>query len=398
MAYRRRTPSRRRATRRSGRPTRRVSRRRSTATRRRNVVPRNPQPCVCPGELTPSHKFIMAQLDPFDPVAAGAKIPDSTSMPSIAHVDVDVQNLTSGGTNTLAAWAFRPNYTGGTIIAAAATGSVTWPTLADTAQIIDRTKRTKYLEAMELTRPVAHAIRLTSAVAPTTATGFVHIGLASETLQSYLDGANNRFDYPRNIAQMSNLQHYKRITLASLTQSPITTINKWLDDTGFRYQATKSRLSLETTAGGLPPAFLHTDYGWATIIVMVESAPVNAGVLSVEHLLMSEGIPDKEGVLIGTQAATANSGVMAAANHVSTTVEATHTEAEQESYISRGIQAAAEGAFAAGKTAFEQVGLPLLSRGAYYLTGQAMSYGMAAIMGRGGLPGVNSNPNRLSLN
>lgn len=401
MAYRRRTSTRRRATRRSGRPTRRYSRRRMSRPSRRNVIPRSTQasPCVCPGELTPSHKFVFAQLDPFDPIAAGAKVPDSTSMPSIAHVDVDVQNLTSGSANQLAAWVFRPNYTAGTIVATPGT-SVVWPTTADTAQLINRTKRTKYVEAMELTRPVAHAIRLTSAIAPTTATGFVHIGLATEAILGKLDGgSNNRYDYPTTVGQMSNLQHYKRVTLASLTQSPVTCINKWLDDTGFRYQATVARNALENpSTTGLPPAFIHTDYGWAAIIVMVESVPASAGVLSVEHLLMSEGIPDKDGVLIGTAAAVANPGAMAAANAVSTSTDPTHTEAEQESYISRGISAAAEGAAAAGKDAYEKIGLPLLQRGAYYMTGQAVSYGMAMIMGRGGLPGVNANPNRLAIN
>lgn len=46
--------------------------------------------------LTPSAKFAMAQLDPFDPAVAGAKIPDSNTMPSISSSDIDILSVVGG--------------------------------------------------------------------------------------------------------------------------------------------------------------------------------------------------------------------------------------------------------------------------------------------------------------
>jgi len=407
MAYRRRTSrysSRaRRPARRSGYPRTSIRRRRrsSMGYRKKNVLTRD-KPCVCPGPLTPSHKFVLAQLDPFDPVVQGAKVPDSNSIPSIAHCDTDIVALPATA-NTLAAFAFRPNYTAGVIVAEVGATAVQWPTDAqiNTSAVQNRSKREQYIAQIELTRPVSHAVRITSSIAPTTATGFVHIGLATEALIATGTSPNYRVDYPLNPAEMAGLQHYKRVTLASLTQSPVTIINKWLDDTGFRYSAAKTRWNVgeSSTAGAISPREFQTDYGWAAIIVMIEGAPTTGGTsLSAEHLLMSEAIPQRNAVLLGNPAAPNNPGAMSAANAVTTQMEPVHTEAEQESYISKGISLGAEGAAAAGRQAFDQIGAPLLQRVGYHVAARAMNMAAAAIGGRGGLPGINSNPERLALN
>lgn len=398
MAYRRRA----RATRR--RPTRRATvsrtpyRRRTKRVmgRKKQVIPQG-KPCVCPSPLTPAHKFILAQLDPFTTSVQGAKIPDSNSIPSIAHVDTDLVGMTHS--STFSASAFRPNYTAAWIQATAGTTEVAWPTDAQLATLArDRSKRPQYIQQIELTRPVAHAVRLTSSIAPTTATGFVHIGIATESTQAFNDGTNNRIDYPRTVAQMANLQYYKRVTLASLTQSPITVINKWMDETAFRYSASASRFNIgDTNAVGVNPREFQTDFSWGTIVVMLEGAP-NGVSLSAEHLLMSEGIPSKDGVIIGSPAAPNNPGAMSAANAVTTTVDATHTEAEQDGYFQQGVNAAMEGAQAAGRDAFNNVAVPLAQQIGYNFAGRALNMGMMAIAGVGGLAGVNNNPNRLALN
>jgi len=392
MAYTRKRSSSRVARRRS-------VRRRTTAPVRRRKSTRTGRPrrmaCHCPGDLSPGAKFALAQLDPYDVKVTGAKIPDSNTIPSISNTDVDLISMTSPATvSWFGATAFRPNFRGGVVIGTATAGGVTWGATYS-SNAIDRTKYSQYTSAIELSRPVAHAIRITSQVAPTTATGFVHVGIATESL------SKGTWDYPATVAEMAGLQFYRRMTLASLTQTPFTVINKWLDDTGFRYSSAANSL---LTDGAAPVAadpgniYFQTDYGWGAIIVMTEGVPgPSTAVLSCEHLLITEGIPKRTGVLIGTQAATSSPGTMSAVNHVSVNSEPFHSESEQDSYISRGIDLLAQGAAQAGAVVYESVAAPLLQQAGRVAVNSATRYAMNALIGVGGIAGVNSNPTRLSL-
>jgi len=389
MAYRRRPVYRRR--RRAYAPRRRTYVRRTRAPARRRPV--RQMACPSPTALTPTNKFALAQLDPFDPRSQGAKIPDSNTMPSIANSDTDMLTFTGPAANTsnLLAWAFRPSYTWGHVTATQSSASaVAWP--ATYGGGANRGKRDSFAAVMELVRTTAHAIRLSSPLAPTSASGFVHIGLSTES--TYSVSGSPTWTYPTTISEMSNLAFYKRITLASLTQSPVTAINKWLDETAFRYLSPLSNL------GQSASGWIQTDQGWCAIIVMVEgvsSGAVPVNVLSVEHILHTEGIPDKNGVIIGTTAAPNSPGAMSAISSAQTETEFSHTEAEQGNYIQQGVDALARGGAEAGTYVFNEVALPLLRRYGQSAVLTAAQTAMNAIAGRGGLPGVNANPNRLAL-
>jgi hypothetical protein len=336
--------------------------------------------------MTPSAKFAFAQLDPFDSNSNGAKIPDSNTIPSIANSDVDLIPMAGPTTSgNLTAMAFRPQYTWSHIPAIEGV-TLGWGG-AYATQALNRTKRPEVVSAFELIRPVAHAVRLCSPLAPTAATGFVHLGISTET-----NYAENTWTFPQTTGQMAGLAYYKRVTLASLTQSPITFINKWIDDTGFRYS------SPVTTQGSGSGVTFQSDFGWGVLIVMLEGAPNNATALSAEHLLLSEGIPQKTGVLIGTPAAANSPGTLGAVGVMSVQQEPFHTEAEQDSYIQQGVNALARGAAQAGEAVFQNVAAPLLSRAGSAAVNTAATMAYNAIIGRGGLPGVNSNPNRLVMN
>lgn len=385
MAYRKKTPT-RRYTRRRPRSygyRRRTYRRRAPVRRARKSTGSK---CVCPLDMSPGTKFVMAQLDPFDGKVNGAKIPDSNTMLSIANSDIDIVNISTTATGThLNGAAFRPAYTWGVING---TGGATlgwgaaWATNAN-----NRSKRTAYGTAMELTRPVAHAVRVSSPLAPTAATGFVHIGLSTET-----PFGESSWTFPTTLAEMSGLQYYKRVTLASLTQSPLTVINKWIDDTAFRYSACASTAVENTTS-----ASFQTDASWGVIVIMIEGAPVSSTVLSCEHLLLSEGIPKKDGVIIGTVAAANSPATLSAVSSLSTVQEPFHTEAEQDSYIQRGVNAVAQGAAQHGENMFQSVAIPLLQQVGAYGVNAAASYAWNALTGTGGIAGVNNNANRLML-
>jgi len=391
MVYRRSRVNVRRA------PKRRApARRRSSYTRPRQSTNRrqrgSKKQCICPGELTPSAKFALAQLDPFHPNSLGAKIPDSNTMPSIANCSTDQVACPVATTGFLTGFAFRPTYNSAVIVATpASVSTVTWG-LTISANASDRRDASSFKDQMEAVRPVAHAVRLVSSLSPTAATGFVHIGLSVE---SYYNAPSSSWQFPTTVNEMTGLAFYKRITLASLTQSPITAINKWLDDRGFQYQDPSQTIQMAAAAGN--EIISPFGFSWSNIVVLVEGAPATGTPLSAEHLLLSEALPKKTSIIIGTQAAANSPGTLSAVSSMAAEQEFTHTEAQQDSYMQQGVSAFTRGAAVAGEQVFNNVAIPLLQRVGQYGGTTAARYAMNAITGRGGLPGVNSNPGRLSL-
>jgi len=378
---RRRQTTRRRTVRKA--PARRTSSRRQT--NRKND-------CRCPGELSAGAKFALAQLDPFEPKCLGAKVPDSNTMPSIANADTD--QVTLGGPATsgyLIAAAFNPQYQYSYLTATPGATSVTWG-----GSWSSRRNASNVTASVEAIRPVAHALRMVSPLAPTAATGFVHVGLSVESRYSSI--ASSSPDFPTTINDMTGLAHYKRFTLASLTQSPVTVINKWIDETGFRYEDPRAVNNYISNASTPGTNALNFNQSWGTLIVMVDSQPTTATVpISFEHLLLTECLPRKDAFILGTQAASNSPGTMSAVSVMTSETDFAHTESQQDTYIQEGLRSFERGAAVAGERVWNDVAAPLLSRfgTAVVNTGVAMAFN--AINGRGGIPGVNSNPARLTL-
>ena len=383
-----RKPRRRRQTTRR-RSVRKAPRRRTSTRRQMNKK----NDCSCPGELSPSAKFALAQLDPFEPKCLGAKVPDSNTMPSIANADTDQVTLAGPATSgNLIAIAFNPSYASSILAATESSASaVTWGTTFS-----QRRNYTNVVASVEAIRPVAHAVRMVSPLAPTSTTGFVHVGIAVESRIN--SGVGSVPDYPTSVNQMTGLAHYKRFTLASLTQSPVTIINKWIDETAFRYDDPRSSYSFVGSGTASTPAGLQFQGSWGTLIVMIEGQPSSATTpISFEHLLLSECLPRKDAWVLGTQAAPNSPGTMSAVSVMTSDTDFAHTEAQQDTYIQEGLRAFERGASVAGERVWNDVAAPLLTRfgNAVVNTGVAMAFN--AISGRGGIPGVNSNPGRLAL-
>lgn len=375
---------------------RRVTRRRYTRAPirrkrvyRRKAYPRSSTRC---NELTPTTKFALAQLDPFEPRCLGAKIPDSNTMPSLANLDVDQVSLGApAANNNLLAIAFRPSYQQAVYVATDAAGSVSWNNSPST-----RRNFTNLNASVEAFRPVAHAIRMSSPIAPTSSVGFVHVGISVEARVSSQANANP--DWPTTINQMTGLAYYKRFTLASLTQSPVTCINKWIDDTGFRYHDPREITPfLNNASNSINSDFNFLD-SWGTLIVMIEGQPANGSTpISFEHLLASECLPKKDAWILGTQAAPNSTGTMSAVSTMLGETDFAHTEAQQETYVQQGLEAFARGASVAGERVWSDVAAPLLSRFGHAAVNTGVTMAVNALRGRGGLPGINSNPARLAL-
>lgn len=391
MVYRRATGNIRRPRR---RVTRRVSVRRRRPVRRTYRRRRTYSKPVAMQEITPSTKFALAQLDPFEPACLGAKVPDSNTMPSIANSDTDLVALTNSATaGQLCAWAFTPEYAMAVRQATPGGLSVTWDNNA-----VARTKASSVNASVEAIRPVAHAVRLSCPLAPTSTTGFVHIGLDVES--RFSDTASSNPEYPTTVAQMAGLAHYKRVTLASLTQSPLTVINKWIDETGFRYNDPRSYDAFNGAASGGVGSTSLFNFGssWGALIVMVESSPGSSStILSSEHLLMTECLPKKDAFILGSNAAPNSPALLSATSSMVAQQDFAHTEAEQESYIGRGVNHLINGLASGGRQIFNEYAPGILNSIGNRVGSAAANFGLQAILGVGGIAGVNNNPNRLAL-
>ena len=66
-----------------------------------------------------------------------------------------------------------------------------------------------------------------------------------------------------------------------------------------------------------------------TIVVLVEGAPTGVNVLSAEHLLISEGIPQKDGPILGTPAASSSAATMDVVSEVIAETPVAHTESNK---------------------------------------------------------------------
>ena len=289
-------------------------------------------------------------------------------------------------------FAFRPTYNSAVISATPVdAATVSWGASVG-ANATNRRDYSAFIAQMEAVRPVAHAVRVVSQLAPTTATGFVHIGLSVESFYN----SPTTWQFPTTVNQMTGLSYYKRVTLASLTQTPLTVINKWIDERGFHYQDAQQGVTLATGAG--PEVSSPFGGDWAVIVILIEGAPVSPSPLSAEHLFMSESIPKKDSLLIGTQAAPNSPGIMSAVSTMQGDTDFSHVEAGQESHIQAGLNSLSRAAATAGEQVWSNVAAPLLQRvgtAAGTAAGNAL---LNAIRGRGGLPGVNANPTRLMLN
>jgi len=361
--------------------------------RRYGTLRRRPQACACPGDLSPGDKFVMTQSDPFEPKYFGGKIPDSSTIPSIPTPLQYNQTLTTSvlaAPNMAHAWAFYPAVTSSFIVAAG-TGASTWDFSTAAVSIQNAPQQSSFVSQFEAYRPVAHAIRLSCPFAPTSTTGFVHIAIATETNITAGSGSSAHYtQLAQSLSSMSGYTFYKRVTLASLTQSPITLINKWTDETAFRYQ---SPLASETANAGGPLQF-HIPYSWGTLLVAVEGVSTVSTTgqvispLQAEIVLHSECIPDKNSTLIGSTAAAYNSGVLNAVSQAVAQTDFAHTEEQQDSTIRTFMNEVSNAIGSSGVDVQQLAGS---------LARSAVSGVVNYTMGRYGVGGVNNYPDRLAI-
>lgn len=353
----------------------------------------------CKSDMTSGDKFVLAQADPFLPKAFGGKIPDSSTIPSVPTPIQWNQSLTSvsGGVTQPAfahAWAFYPSVTG-SFVTARGLSANSWDWTGAGTGFTNAPARANFLVNFEATRTVAHGIRLSCPFAPTAATGFVHIAIATETTWNSAAVAQYT-QLATDLSQMSGYTFYKRVTLASLTQSPITLVNKWTDETAFRYQSPEPNAANDATTTGNT---FTVPYSWGTLLVAVEGVSTITSLgpvvtpLQAEVVLHTENIPQKNGALTGSMAAAYDSTTLNAVSRGVAGSDFAHTEQEQDSYIGSYFGTVAEAAAEAGERLAPVLQSAMRTAGRNMMEGAVNAAGQFIF----GVGGVNNLPNRLAI-
>jgi len=324
------------------------SRRRSTKTRSRrksrktrSIGTQTSAAAVNPKKMSGTghgDKYILSQADPFDPNVDGCKIPDANAQPSFALKALDTFDLSTSAAQSCTVLAINPAFEATFVQGVFATAtSWTWP--AAYAYTQNSGKLTQFRADAELFRPVAHACRVTSGLAPTAATGFVHVCVA--VMGTF---GQATWPLPTSVAEMQNVPGYKRIPIGRLTAEGLTLINRPLDCTGQRYQDSDSALfgnssRNEFTAG----------MNWGCLIVAVTGVAASSTPVTIENVLHVENIPRFTSVSMATPAAKYNPPALAGAANAQSKAQSSALDSEKPARKASAIQAAFQGLGVAGR-------------------------------------------------
>lgn len=263
-----------------------------------------------------SEKYLLALTDPFSENAEGVKIPDANAQPSVSVKVEDIFTITAAATETLAAWAFNPSTSKMAVQGVFASAS-SWTWAATYGGNFPSSKNTKMIADMDLWRPVAHGLRITCGLAPTTVTGFLHVAVFAQA-----NYGQTTWSYPTNLADLSNVAGYKRIPLARLTAEGLVITNRPLDCTAQHYTDTDNPIY----NGGSTNDGWNVPLEWASIIVVVEGVTANPtstqSLLAIESILHTECIPRATSISTPSPAAAYSPAALGAASAVTSRVQA----------------------------------------------------------------------------
>lgn len=332
---------------------RRSTRRRATSYRRRSVRARAPRRrrTYRRAQSVPGHKqmtgtgqgdkYLKAFVDPFSDDVTGVKIPDSNAQPSIPLRCLDTLDALTGATNTCAAYAFNATPVAYGVTWAGTTSATSWSWNGLFTGAADSNKLTNIRNDQEMYRPVAHAVRITSGLAPTAATGFVHVCVFSQSLYN-----QSSWTYPTSIAQMQTVPGYKRIPLGRLTSEGLLVVNRPLDVTAQRYIDSDSPVF--ASAGTME---FQSGLQWCSVIVAFTGVPISTTIATIENVLHVECIPRASAISQSTPAAKYNTSALGAAANAASKAKAAVLDSEKPERAVQVLNAGLEGAqAAAGKS------------------------------------------------
>lgn len=283
---------------------RRPSSRKTTSTRRKRTRRVRESAASAPAKVTGTghgDKYVLAQADPFDENVDGVKVPDANSQPSVPLKADDTFEFVVPVGQTASAVAFNPSFASYGVQGTASTAS-TWTWAASFGSAGNSGKLSQLRADFEMWRPVAHAIRITSGLAPTAAKGFLHVCVFSQALYN-----QTTWQYPTSVSLMQNVPGYKRVAIGRLTAEGLTVVNRPLDVTSQRYVDTDSDIFGSATTNEF-----HTPLQWCSVVIAVTGVDASTVPITVENILHAECIPRATAISQATAAARYNVAALAA--------------------------------------------------------------------------------------
>jgi len=251
------------------------------------------------------HKFTLAQINPFNRDCYDCRVPDTNTAPSSSFSTYDEIAPVTSGTNAVC-YAFLPSTRCCYIPSANNVGISSWNWTSVASAQTAVTNLTALQAQYALYRPVAHGVRITSGLAATSASGYVHICLYSQTLT-----AATNFVLPNTVADMATCPFYKRINIASLVQDPVIFVNKYMDESAHMYRDLDKGF-----APGADSQMIQTNWGWMTVLVAVEGFPSGTNPITVEVIGHYEGQSQFGSMIMDQPAEVPNQPVMAATSAI----------------------------------------------------------------------------------
>jgi len=323
--------------------------------------------------------FLLGQINPFDTLVKGVKVPDANTMNSDTATICESfpLSITTGG--NVKAWVCNVWPRG--CLVTSTEGVSTWSWTASYGGSSDYSRISDISASYAAIRCCAHGVRLSCTLAPTAATGFVHMAVYAPS--TYGEAT---WPFPTSIGAMSDLPWYRKVTLASLTQNPITIVNKFLDQTAFRYEEPD-----QGSAGfaNSNRGEFHIPHSWGSIIIAVEGTPAGA-LFSAEQIVHYEALPLQGTMNASSPAAPSDPAQMQAAGHASGTVDTTHFGSEETSIL-RDVASAVQDGLSQGMSTARSGFLDSIrehAAGMAITAGTAFSGAMLNNQG-GGIPGIN---------
>lgn len=310
-------------------------RRRAPVRRRRSVRKMVASSSSIDAMSSKDKKYLAAQINPFEDSVTGVKIPDANSMPSSTVKSDDYFTLTLAAGESCSANAITVDPSTYRISAPVGSAGSSWTWAAAYGGTTSASKRGQMASECAAYRAVAQAVRITSGLAPTTVTGFVHVAL-------YIVSTYNQatWDLPTTVTALANLPGYKRIPLSRLTTEGLVVVNRPLDCTSQRYEDIDAAVGQTASTQNE----FQIPHQWAVILIAVEGVPLASTPIVIEVATHYETIQRPTAVTPPTAAARYSPTSLGAASSINSDAPPSVTDSELGLRVNAAVRAAERGA------------------------------------------------------
>lgn len=216
------------------------------------------------------HPSVYARVNPYCPLAAGARCPDEFGYPTATAVLKNQLNLvTNSGGFYAGAWSYHPNRFFQQYASIDANGTVTWAG--------GSTQNVPQLDALrqmaQVVRSVGWGLRITTDLSLTSASGHLWIAHCPEDTSRLIQDT-----LPSTEAQFATLPVSMKFSLVELAERPLIVPGKAFDNGIYRFRDVDDDWK---DGNGYQ---VESSTGWTNIAIYITGAPASANCINVEYI------------------------------------------------------------------------------------------------------------------